>query len=328
MLENDPLVTEIGEIAAIRQATSQFRSVDSTLVGPGDDAAVVKLVADSVVITTDTMIENHDFSTDFSTPFALGYKAVATNVADVAAMGARPVALVVAMTVTRQTRLSWLIEFARGLQAGIDALAPEAAVVGGDLATADQIFISVTAHGDLSGTKPILRSGAKPGDLVAICGTLGKAAAGLDLLRHEDASLARSYPELVDVQLRPQPPIDLLLSNTERITSMLDVSDGLSLDASRLATASQVSLQLHSSSLDGFAAVLEQAAQSMEARDGKGRDPMDWVLHGGEDHGFLVTMTAGEVPRGFKVIGEVAEGNGVYLDGAKLVRRGWDSVSS
>lgn len=328
MLENDPLVTEIGEIYAIRQATSQFRSVDSTLVGPGDDAAVVKLVGDSVVITTDTMIENHDFSAAFSTPFDLGYKAVATNVADVAAMGARPVALVVAMTVTRQTRLSWLTEFARGLQAGIDALAPAAAVVGGDLATADQIFISVTAHGDLAGSQPILRSGAKPGDLVAICGTLGKAAAGLDLLRHEDASLARSYPELVDVQLRPQPPIELLLSNTERITSMLDVSDGLSLDASRLATASQVSLQLHSKSLAGFAAVLEQAAQSMQARDGETRDPLDWVLHGGEDHGFLVTMTAGEVPRGFKVIGEVTEGSGVYLDGVGLVSRGWDSVSS
>lgn len=328
MLENDPLVIEIGEIAAIKQATSQFRNVGSTLVGPGDDAAVVRLVGDSVVITTDTMIEKHDFSLEFSSPFDLGYKAVATNVADVVAMGASPIALVVAMTVTNKTRVSWINEFARGLQAGLDVLAPKAAIVGGDLATAEQIFISVTAHGDLAGNNPVLRSGARPGDLVAVCGTLGKAAAGLALLQHEDDSLARSYPELVEVQLRPQPPIELVLANTATITAMLDVSDGLSLDARRLANSSNVALQLKSSALQGFAAVLEQAAQSMQARDSVARDPMEWVLHGGEDHSFLVTLATGEVPTGFKVIGAVSDGSGVFLDGKQLESRGWDSVSS
>lgn len=328
MVEKDPLVIEVGEIAAIRQATSLFRSNSSTIVGPGDDAAVVALNSDRFVVTTDTMVQGHDFLPERSSGFDLGFKAIATNLADVVAVGASPVALVVALVVTRETRMSWLTEFARGLQTGLDQLAPQAAVVGGDLAVGDQIFISVTAHGDLAGREPVLRSGAKPGDTVAICGTLGKAAAGLDLLLHEDSSLAKSYPELVDLQLRPNPPLTKVLENLDRITAMLDVSDGLSTDANRLARASSVAIELQRGSLEGFAAVLEQAAQSMHSRDGIARETMDWVLHGGEDHGFLVTLSPGEIPRGFKPIGVVSEGSGVFLDGEKINPGGWDSVSS
>lgn len=326
MQKNDPLVTEIGELEAIRLATAEFRSVSSTLVGPGDDAAAIALSGPSVVITTDTMVQGHDFDLAFSTGFDLGFKAVATNVADVVAMGAQPIALVVAMTVTKQTRLSWLVDFARGLQAGIDELAPDAAVVGGDIATAESIFISVTAHGDLQGRNPILRSSAQPGDQVAICGTLGKAAAGLQLLQHQDSTLAQSYPELVEIQLRPRPPIATLLGNLDQITAMLDVSDGLSTDARRIATASKVELKLDPGLLLGYAAILEQAAMSLESR-GEKVDAMDWVLHGGEDHAFLVTLKPGPIPKGFKLIGQVVEGRGVLLDDKPLVPRGWDSVS-
>ena len=327
MQESDPLVTEIGELEAIKIATAGFRKQPSTLVGPGDDAAVVTLAGSDVVITTDTMIEGHDFRLDMSKPFDLGFKAVATNVSDVAAMGATPIAIVVSLAVTKETRLSWLEEFARGLQEGCDQLAPKAAIVGGDLATADQVLIAVTAHGELDGRKPILRSGARPGDQIAVCGTLGKAAAGLDLMLHEDQSLARSYPELVDVQLRPMPPMETLLDGLEGITSMLDISDGLSTDAARVSKASSVAMHIESAKLFGFAAVLEQAAQSMKSRDGVDRDPMHWVLNGGEDHGFLVTLQPGVTAKGFKIIGEVREGSGVFLDGAPLQPGGWDSVT-
>ena len=327
MHNSDPLVIEIGELAAIKLATSQFRSASSTLVGPGDDAAVVGLSTPRVVITTDTMIQGHDFRLDTSSAFDLGFKAVASNIADVAAMGAKPIALVVSMAITRETRVSWLMEFARGLQVGIDQLAPDAAVVGGDLATAEQVVISVTAHGDLFGSDLILRSGASPGDQIAVCGTLGKAAAGLELLEHPDESLAKSYSELTDIQLRPIPPLATLFQGLDGITAMLDISDGLSLDARRLADASGVQLAIESSKLLGFAAVLEQAADSLQSRDGKQRDPMDWVLHGGEDHSFLVTLAPGVSHRGFKVIGSVQQGSGVLLDGKELAPSDWDSVS-
>ncbi len=319
-------VLELGERAALAQTTSHFKPVASTLVGSGDDAAVMSLTDPRFVVTTDSMVEGRDFRLDLSSGFDIGFKAAATNLSDVAAMGATPISLVVALLITKETKVSWLEDFARGLQAAIDQLAPTAAVVGGDLSLAEQIVVSVTAHGDLAGKEPVLRSGAKPGDQIAIAGTLGKAAAGLDLLLHSDKTLAASYPELVEVQLRPTPPITKAIE--AGANSMMDISDSLALDAHRMAKASGVQLRINKADLLGYVAVLEQAAQSLSSRDNRAINPLDWVLFGGEDHGFLATFTSGSVPSGFRVIGDVAEGQGVLLDGADLPARGWDSVSS
>jgi len=326
-----PTVFELGEIAALKRAVSNFRKVETTLVGSGDDAAVVAVSDGRFVVTTDTMVQDHDFKNEFSSGYDLGFKAVASNVADVAAMGAKPIALVVAMVIPKSTTQMWLEDFARGLQAGCDELAPECEIVGGDLAAGEQIVIAVTAHGHLAGANAVLRSGAQVGDSVALAGTLGRAACGLDLLLHPDKSLAKAYDEWVAVQLRPTPPIQLGIQVAQVATSMMDVSDSLALDANRLANASSVSIELERSKLEGYAAVLELASQSMTARDDLARDPMDWVLYGGEDHSLLATFPQGvEIPRGFKVIGKVIERQGVpvLLGGAPLEPKGWDSVSS
>jgi thiamine-monophosphate kinase len=326
---SEPTVFSLGEVEALKRAVAIFRKVPSTLVGSGDDAAVIAVPDGRFVVTTDTLVQDHDFKTEFSSGYDLGYKAVASNVADVAAMGAKPIALVVAMVITPDTTQAWLEDFARGLQAGCDELAPEAGIVGGDLAAGSQIVISVTAHGELAGDA-VLRSGAKVGDVVALAGTLGRAACGLALLQHEDSSLARAYDEWVSTQLRPQPPIALGIEVAGTANAMLDVSDSLALDASRIAGASGVSIALESRLLQGYAAVLELAAQSMTARDSVGRDPLDWVLFGGEDHSLLATFSSAEsVPKGFKVIGHVvaAGDHPVYLDGVVLDPKGWDSVT-
>ena len=326
-----PTVFELGEVAALKLAVKNFRKVETTLVGSGDDAAVVAVSDGRFVVTTDTMVEGHDFRNEFSTGYDLGFKAVASNVADVAAMGAKPIALVVAMVITKDTTQMWLEDFARGLQAGCNQLAPQCEIVGGDLASGEQIVIAVTAHGHLAGAQPVLRSGAKPGDKVALAGTLGRAACGLDLLLHPDESLAKAYDEWVAVQLRPTPPIELGVLAANSATAMLDVSDSLALDCNRLAQASEVSIELDRTKLEGYAAVLELAALSMTARDDVVRDPMDWVLYGGEDHSLLATFPEGaEIPRGFKVIGEVIarQKDAVTLGGNVLAARGWDSVSS
>lgn len=324
-------VFALGEVEALKRAVAIFKTVPSTLVGSGDDAAVVALNDHRMVVTTDTMVENHDFRTDFSTGFDLGFKAVASNLADLAAMGATPVALTVAMVVTKTTTQMWLEDFARGLQAGLDQLAPTAEIVGGDLASGEQIVIAVAAHGQLGDRQPVLRSGAKSGDIVAVAGTLGRAACGLDLLLHKDQSLAKAYDEWVSVQLRPNPPIQLGIEAGALATAMLDVSDSLALDVNRLAKASGVTIELSAGKLSGYAAVLELAAQSMTSRDGIERDPMDWVLFGGEDHSLLATFPeSAALPRGFKAIGKVVgESAGlVLLDGQELSPKGWDSVSS
>lgn len=319
-MNNIPTVAELGEIESLRRTVSRLNGTDYAVVGSGDDSAVINAADGRFVVTTDTMIEGHDFRLDWSTGFDLGWKAVATNVSDVAAMGARPTSLVVAIAVPGSTPITFLEDFADGLKAACEQLAPGCGVVGGDLAAADQVFISVTAHGDLEGREPILRSGAKPGDVLAVAGTLGRAAAGLSLLFSGDADAISAYDALVDVQKRPEPPIAAGVGLNA--TSMLDVSDGLAKDAARIAKASGVKLVINSRDLQGFEAMLDDVAMRL------GVQARDWVLGGGEDHSLLATFGPDvEIPRAFKPIGIVAEGSGVYLDDVQLDEAGWDSIT-
>jgi len=320
--EKNTLAT-LGENESLRRTIGRLIQGDKALVGPGDDAAVVSTTDNKFVVTTDTMIEDHDFRLDWSTGFDLGFKAVASNVADVAAMGAVPTALVVSIALPGSTNIKFLEDFADGLNAGIEAHAPGAAVVGGDLASSEKVFISVTAHGELNGLAPVLRSGAKVGDIVAVAGTLGRAAAGLALLQ-SDTDAKSAFDDLVNIQLRPQPPIAAgVLANKAGATSMLDVSDGLAKDASRIAKASGVTIKIDSSALLGFIAVLEQAAMRLDL------DAKNWVLFGGEDHSLLATFPQGvEIPKEFKQIGTVIAKRDelVLLDELELQANGWDSV--
>ena len=317
-------MANLGESESLRRTIGKLIQGDYAIVGPGDDSAVVKSADGRFVVTTDTMIEGHDFKLEWSSGFDLGFKAIASNVADVAAMGAKPTALVVAIALPGDTQISWLEDFADGLNAGLTQLAPGASVVGGDLARADQVFISITAHGDLEGLEPVLRSGAKPGDILAVAGTLGKAAAGLELLQSEIADAKHAFDDLVSIQLRPMPPIPAgVLANIAGATSMLDVSDGLAKDASRIAKASGVTIQIDKSALLGFEAVLELAALRLEVT------PENWVLFGGEDHALLATFPEGsDIPREFKPIGRVLTSSDVLvlLDDIELQENGWDSI--
>lgn len=323
-MEQNNTLANLGESESLARTIGKLIQGEYAIFGPGDDAAVVACSDGRFVVTTDTMIEGHDFKLEWSKGYDLGFKAIASNVADVAAMGAKPTALVVAIALPGDTQISWLEDFADGLNAGLTQLAPGASVVGGDLASADQIFISVTAHGDLEGLEPVLRSGAKPGDILAVAGTLGKAAAGLSLLQSEIADAKHAFDDLVSIQLRPMPPIAAgVLANKAGATAMLDVSDGLAKDASRIAKASGVTVQIDKSALLGFEAVLELAALRLEVT------PENWVLFGGEDHALLATFPEGaEIPKEFKPIGRVLPSSDVLvlLDDVELQANGWDSI--
>jgi len=323
-VSQESTLANLGESESLRRTIGRLIQGEYTLVGPGDDAAVVRAPDSRYVVTTDTMIEGHDFRLDWSTGFDLGFKAIASNVADVAAMGAKPTALVVAIALAGTTDISWLEAFADGLNAAITELAPGAEVVGGDIARSEQVFISVTAHGDLEGREPVLRSGAKPGDVLAVAGTLGRAAAGLSILQSGIADVISAFDDLVGIQLRPQPPISAGVSaSLAGATSMLDISDGLARDAHRIAKASGVSIEINGKDLQGFEATLEQAAMRL------GVHSSDWVRFGGEDHSLLATFPADAViPREFKPIGQVVTqtDNLVTLDGIELQQNGWDSI--
>jgi thiamine-monophosphate kinase len=322
-VSNLETVAQVGENEALKRTIARLNVSEHALVGPGDDSAVISAPDARFTVTTDTLIEGHDFKLEWSTAYDLGWKAVASNIADVAAMGAVPTALVVALSVPGSTLVTWLEHFADGLKAACISLAPGCGVVGGDLASSDQVMISVAAHGSLEGREPVLRSGAQIGDVVAVAGTLGRAAAGLALLASGNRDAISAYDELVNIQRRPNPPIRAgVEAAIAGATSMLDLSDGLARDSARIAKASDVTIQIDPMNLQGFEAVLEEAARAIDA------NPSDWVIGGGEDHSLLATFPAGStVPRAFKPIGVVLpKGPAPVMLGAQpLPERGWDS---
>ena len=322
-MSNLETVAQVGENEALKRTIARLNLSDHALVGPGDDSAVISAPDGRFTVTTDTLIEGHDFRLDWSSAYDLGWKAVASNIADVAAMGAVPTALVVALTVPGTTEVTWLEHFADGLKAACVAMAPGCGVVGGDLAASDQVMISVAAHGSLEGREPVLRSGAQIGDVVAVAGTLGRAAAGLALLQSGNNDAISAYDDWVNIQRRPKPPIQAgTAAAIAGATSMLDLSDGLARDAARIAKASSVTIQIDPLQLQGFEAVVEEAARAIDA------NPSDWVIGGGEDHSLLATFPAGStLPRAFKPIGVVLpQGPAPVMLGAQpLPERGWDS---
>lgn len=324
-MSNAETIHSLGENESLKRTIARLNVSEHALVGPGDDSAVIAAPDGRFVVTTDTMIEDHDFKLSWSSGYDLGWKAVASNIADVAAMGAVPTSLVVAITAPVDTQVSWLEAFADGLRDACEQLAPGCAVVGGDLASSNQVMISVAAHGSLEGREPVLRSGAKIGDLVAVAGTMGRAAAGLALLQSGNTDAISAYDDWVNIQLRPKPPIsagkDAAIAGA---TSMLDLSDGLAKDASRIAKASDVTIQIDPLMLQGFEAVLEEAARAISASES------EWVLGGGEDHSLLATFpNDAQIPRSFKVIGVVLPKSPapVMLGANPLPEKGWDSVA-
>jgi thiamine-monophosphate kinase len=187
-------VGELGEFGLIAAITDRMAAVsaqsagragppgqDVLVLGAGDDAAVVAAPDRRVVATADMLIEGRHFRREWSSAADIGHKAAARNLADVAAMGAVPTALLVCFAGPPTLAVEWVLDLAAGIAA--ECAGVGAQVAGGDTSSAESVLLAITALGDLAGRAPVTRSGACPGDVVAIAGTLGAAAAGLDLLR-------------------------------------------------------------------------------------------------------------------------------------------------
>jgi thiamine-monophosphate kinase len=306
-----------------------------TLVGIGDDAAVLATPDGRVVATTDFLLEGRHFRRDWSSAADVGHKAAARSLADCAAMGAVPSALLVALAAPPDLPVSWARELTEGLAA--ECARVGASVIGGDTARAGSVLLAVTGLGDLEGRAPVLRSGASPGDLVAVAGRLGHAAAGLALLQ---AGLTGD--PLVNAQLRPAPPYD---AGPEAAalgaTAMIDVSDGLLADLGHVARASGVLIDLDAAALTpgdrlrhAARTVAASAFHNHERRTSPVSRPADtdaltWVLTGGEDHAFAAAFPAAtRLPSRWTVIGTVRQPRGdaaVVLDGQpRNGLPGWD----
>lgn len=305
MTTDDGTVAGIGEFGLIRAVTENRRQPASTLLGPGDDAAVVASPDGRVVATTDMLVQGVHFRLDWSTPAQVGRKAVAVNLADVVAMGAVPTGVLVGLACPGDTPT----EVATGLVDGMWAEAERAGagLVGGDVVRAEQIVVSITALGDLRGRAPVTRAGARRGDVVGVHGRLGWAAAGLAVLGRG----FRSPVNVVNAHRFPEP--DYTAGPTAAgagATAMIDVSDGLLADLGHVARASRVGIDVRTD-------LLEVPRRLAEVGSALGIDPLRWVLTGGEDHALAATFPpSGGLPDGWRRIGLVtASANEVTVNG-------------
>jgi thiamine-monophosphate kinase len=289
------------------------------VVPDGDDAAVLRITNGRVVATTDLLVEDRHFRRDWSGPADVGVKAAAQNLADIAAMGARSRTLLVGIACPADLPAQWVLEMIDGMVA--ECARAGASIAGGDVTAADSVMLAITALGELDGLHPVTRAGARPGDLVAVDGRLGWSAAGLALLRAGRADdPAPEMASLVAAHRRPQPPYAAGPAAAKAgATAMIDVSDGLLADLGHIASASGVAINLESARIQ-VAAPVAAGARVLEA------DAMDFVLAGGEDHALAASFPPGTVaPDGWQVIGAVAEGSGVTVDGSpRNGPVGWD----
>ncbi|WP_404387921.1 thiamine-phosphate kinase [Humibacillus xanthopallidus] len=316
MTDGTPLRT-LDEDDLLARILPLFGGSPDLVVAPGDDAAVL-LTSDQTVATTDTAVLGRDWLDAWSSGADIGHKVIVQNLADVAAMGGTPTGVLVTLVADPALSLEWVLDHARGL--GLACAEAGVAVLGGDLSSAPAgvVMVSVTALGRLDGPV-VLRSGATAGDVLAVCGTLGLAAAGLRLL--ETGSEDR-HPLAVERQRRPVSPLTAgPLAARAGATAMLDVSDGLVRDGSRIARASGVVLEVDLGALEPDLAEIRAAVGVSDA--------LECVLAGGEEHSLLATFAPEDLPPGWRVIGRarpVARGErpGLLVDGRAVAHTGWD----
>ena len=319
----------MGEFGLVARIAGRLAQGDDVLLGPGDDAAVVRAPDGRVVTTTDLLVEGRHFRRDWSSAYDVGRKSAAQSLADVVAMGAMPTALVVGLAAPPDLPIDWVDGLTDGLRD--EAALLRTSVVGGDLVRADDVMIAVTALGDLGGRDPVTRSGARPGDVVVVAGRLGYAAAGLALL-----GAGRGDHPLADAHRRP----DVAYAAGLRLgaggaTAMIDVSDGLVADLGHIAQRSRVRIELASDDLP-------LPAELVEAGLELGVDPLSWVAGGGDDHAFAATLSSdaalravallADLPRPvpFAQLGRVVAGTGevVFVDRAPPDIAGHDHFAS
>ncbi len=320
MTSEDRFVERLKELLPLRPGL---------LVGPGDDAAVVEIEEGRLVATTDLLVEGVDFLPG-EDPERVGRRAAAVNLSDLAAMGARPEFFLLSVAFLRQRGLEYPLAVARG---ALSRTAPfEAALAGGDLSEAPQTVVSIAFWGRPEAA-PLLRSGAKPGDFVYVSGYPGRAAAGLRIARMLHAFASQGAPptprligldptkeaELLAAYHDPVPRVALgrALAREGLAHAAIDVSDGLGLDAGRLARASGVRIVLERERLPLSPALTAYAEVEF-------LDPIELVLGGGDDYELLFTSEAGaegEVTAGNAGWGVAVHRVGVCEEGAGAILR-------
>ena len=296
-----------------RQIVSRLKKIlgsqkHGVKVGIGDDAAVLLPDARRLVVTVDCVVENTHFDLSYMTPEEVGWKALAVNLSDIAAMGALPESVVVSVGLPGERA----DELLPGLYKGIRKIANRYGVdvVGGNLSRSATFFVDVTALG--RGTAPLLRSGAKAGDWVGYFGKLGEAAAGYEVLKRLGRKRAfKKWPTLCRAQMVPTPQTErgISLGKIPGVNALIDVSDGLVSELGHLSHASKVEMEIETARIS-LSKPLQEAAMFLK------RDPLELALYGGEDYALLFTASPKAWPtlqkQGAQWLGKVKKGKGIW----------------
>lgn len=285
-------VGEIGEFELIARVRRLLGTDDRVLIGPGDDAAQIRTREAHVLVSTDVLVDQRHFRRDWSTAVEVGRKAAACNLSDVNAMGGVPSALTIGLAAPGSLPVTWVEEMVRGFVS--ECAKVGAHVVGGDVTASDVLTIAVTVLGDAA--RPVTRGGAQPGDQLAIAGQLGLAGAGF-------AALSRGFRSpraAVEAHRVPSPPYAAGPQAAGLgATAMVDVSDGLMADVGHLARASRVRVDVDTERLPLPAPVITVG-------EALGRNPVSFVLTGGDDYALAATFSAEtSLPEEWTVIGTV-----------------------
>jgi len=331
------LIGELGEFALIARLQQRLQqTAPAQLVrGIGDDCAVLRSMADmDLLLTTDTQEEGVHFRQDWSTPQDIGWRCLAVNVSDIAAMGGNPLGAVIALSVPATLEVAFIEALYDGLQEL--ATAYDCPIIGGNISKASEhLTVTITVLGDVPAGQGVYRSGAQVGDEVWVTGDLGGAKAGLEVLLHPETLTDLSTSEVLRRYRRPRPRLReaQYLRQHGALHSLIDISDGLSSDLAHICTESGVSAQLEAVSIPVSEAV-HHIARALQV------DPLTLALHGGEDFELCLTAPAGTVSRlqqAFMAhfqcplvrVGTIQAGRGVTLrrpDGTQqpLSARGYD----
>ncbi len=288
-------------------------------VGIGDDAAVLDHPGGRLVVTTDLLVEGVHFDLAYTSAYDLGWRAMAANLSDLAAMGALPRWSFLSLGLAGPPEEDFVSALLRGMA---DLAAPQGLVLaGGDTVKSPQVVLNLCLIGDAAGVEPPLRTRARPGQAVCVTGSLGASAAGLAWLGRGGAKDDPQATAAVAAHLRPVPRLAAgrALAASGRLGAMMDLSDGLASDLARICRASQVGAVVEAASLP-----ISQETRTLAA--GLGADPLDWAVKGGEDFELLFTCESDQVgllaelvadgSPGLELtrVGRVVEGRGVVLD--------------
>jgi thiamine-monophosphate kinase len=307
-----PALDEARAIALLERALGRSARSPRVEVGIGDDAAVLTPGTDKLVFTVDASVEHVHFERRWLSLADVGWRSLMAAASDLAAMGARPLCALSNLGTPRAVAASELSRIGRGQAAAAAAIG--CPVVGGNISRGDVLSITTAVLGESS--RPLLRSGARPGDELWLIGELGLAAAGLRLLRFRRGRRARGGPtgrraleRCVLAWRRPVALIDAGLELGRRAHAAIDVSDGLGSDARHIAASSKVKVVVEAEQLRrAMAPELGIAAAELDC------DPLALMLQGGEDYALLCAGPARQRPRRARRIGRIERGRGAWLE--------------